>query len=60
MMIYIYMKFYDVHEKILKGFQVIEQTPNDHCQISMGNNYKIIDKSYSFCVVQKKSLHDSF
>ena len=38
MMLYISMKF---HENILKkGFQVIEQTLNDHCQISKGNNYK--------------------
>ena len=37
--------------KYLKGFQVIERTPNDHCQISKGNNYKTIDKSYGSCVV---------
>ena len=38
-MLYISMKF---HENILNGFQVIEQTQNDHCQISKGNNYKTI------------------
>ena len=39
MMLYISMKF---HEKILKGFQVIELTGNDHCQISKGNYYKTV------------------
>ena len=34
MMHYISTKF---HENILKGFQVIERTRNDHCQISEGN-----------------------
>ena len=43
MMLYISMKF---HDNILKGFQIIERTPNDHCQISKGNNYKTINKSY--------------
>ena len=33
MMLYISMKF---HENILNGFQVIERTRNDHCQISNG------------------------
>ena len=49
MMLYISLKF---HENILKGFQVIEGTWNDHCQISKGNNYKTVDKSYSsvFCM----------
>ena len=45
MMLYISMKF---HENILKGFYVIEQTLNDYCQISKGNNYKTIDKSFKF------------
>ena len=39
MMLYISKK---LHENILKGFQVIEQTRNDHCQISKGNNYKTV------------------
>ena len=39
MMLYFSMKF---HENILKGFQVIERTQNDHCQISKGNNYKTV------------------
>ena len=39
MMLYISMKF---HENILKGFQVIEWTQNDHCQSSKGNNYKTV------------------
>ena len=38
MMLYVSMKF---HENILKGFQVIEWTRNDQCQISKGNNYKL-------------------
>ena len=38
-MLYIAMK---CHENSLKGFQVIEWTRNDHCQISKGNNYKIV------------------
>ena len=37
MMLYISMKF---HEHMLNGFQVIERTRNDHCQISKGNNSK--------------------
>ena len=41
MRFYISMKF---HKNILK----IECTRNDHCQISKGNNYKTIDKSYGF------------
>ena len=48
LMLYTSMKFY---ENILKGFQVIEQTWNDHCQISKGNNYKTVQKSYSSCVL---------
>ena len=48
MMFYISMKF---HENIFKGFQVIEQIRNYHCQISKGKNYKTIDKSYGSCVV---------
>ena len=36
MMLYISTKF---HKNILKGLQVIEQTRNDHCQMSNGNNY---------------------
>ena len=39
MMLYIAMTF---HENILKDFQVIERTPNDHCRISKGNNYKTV------------------
>ena len=39
MMLYISMKF---HESILKCFQVIKWTQNDHCQISKGNNYKTV------------------
>ena len=39
MTLYITMKF---HENILKGFQDIELTRNDHCQISKGNNYKTV------------------
>ena len=39
LMLYIAIKF---HENILKGFQVIEQTRNDHCQISKANNYKTV------------------
>ena len=38
-MLYVFVKF---HENILKGFQVIEQTRNDYCQISKGNNYKTV------------------
>ena len=38
-MLYISMKF---HENILKGFQVIEQTQNDRCKISKGNNFKTV------------------
>ena len=37
-MLYVSMKFY---ENILKGFQVIERTQNDHCQISKWNIYKL-------------------
>ena len=37
MMLYISVKF---HEKILKSFQVIEQTQNYHCPISKVNNSK--------------------
>ena len=48
MMFYISMKF---HENILKGFQVIQQTHNDHCQILKGNNNKTIHKSHGSCVV---------
>ena len=48
MMLYSPMMFY---ENILKGFQVIERTRNDHCQTSKGNNYKTIDNSYGSCVV---------
>ena len=48
MMLHISMKF---HENILKGFQVIERTWNDHCQISKEKNYKTKDKSYRSCVV---------
>ena len=39
MMLYNSMKF---HENILKGFQVIDRTRNDHCQISKENNYKTV------------------
>ena len=46
--LYFYMRF---NENILKGFQVREQTQNDHCQISKGNNYKTIDKNYDSCVL---------
>ena len=35
MMLYISIKF---HENILEGFEIIEQTGNDSCQISKGNN----------------------
>ena len=45
MMLYDFMKF---HENILKGFQVIERTRNDHCQISKGNNYKIYRQELRF------------
>ena len=48
MTLYISMNF---HENILKGFQDIERTQNDHCQISKGNNYKTIDKTFGSCVV---------
>ena len=48
MILYISMKF---HENILKGFQGIERTRNDNCQISKGNSYQTIDKSYGSCVV---------
>ena len=37
MMLYVSIMF---HENILKGFQVLERTQNDHCRISNGNNYK--------------------
>ena len=37
MMLYISMKF---HEIVLNVFQVTEQTRNDDCQISKGNNSK--------------------
>ena len=49
-MLYISMKF---HENILKVFQVTckEQTRNDICQMSKGDNYKTIDKSYGSCAV---------
>ena len=39
MMHYFSTKF---HENILKGFQVIERTRNDHCQISEGNIQKTV------------------
>ena len=39
-MLYISLKF---HENILKGFQVIERTRNDHLQISKGN--KVIERT---------------
>ena len=39
MMLYVSMKF---SENVLKGFQVIEQTLNDNCQISKRANYKTI------------------
>ena len=39
MMLYISVKF---RENVLKGFQVIERTRNDHCQISKGNKYKTV------------------
>ena len=48
MMFYISLKF---HENILNGFQVIERIRNDHCQISKGNNYKTVNKSYGSCVL---------
>ena len=35
MMLYTSIKF---NENIVNGFQVIERTQNDHCQISKGNN----------------------
>ena len=38
-MLYISVRF---HENILKGFQVLKRTRNDHCQISKENNYKIV------------------
>ena len=47
-MLYISRK---LHENILKGFQVIDRTRNDHCQILKGNNYKTIDNRYGSCVV---------
>ena len=39
MMIHISKEF---HKNILNGFQVIERTQNDHCQISKGNNSKYV------------------
>ena len=45
MMFYISMKF---HDNILKGFQVIERTRNDHCQILKGNNYKMYRQKLQF------------
>ena len=57
MMLYISMKF---HENILKGFQVIERTRNDHCEISKGNNYKTVqNKSYVlvFCTSSDNVLY---
>ena len=38
-MLYISVKF---HENTFKGFQAIERTRNDHCQISKRNNYKTL------------------
>ena len=32
--------FYEVHQNVLNGFRVTEQTRNYHCQISKGNNSK--------------------
>ena len=46
MMLYISIKF---HENILKSFQIIERTRNDHCRISKGNNYKTVDELWFFC-----------
>ena len=38
-MLYISMTF---HDNILTGFQIIERTRNNQCQISERNNYKNI------------------
>ena len=48
MILYTSMKF---HENILKSFQVIERTRNDHCQISKGNYYKTVQTRVTVCVV---------
>ena len=45
MMLYVSMKF---HENMLKGFQVIERTLNDNCQISKGNNYTMYRQELQF------------
>ena len=39
------MKF---HENILNGFQVIEWTQNDHCQISKGITTKLYRKELQY------------
>ena len=53
MMLYISIKF---HENILKGFQSIERTRNDQCQISKGNNYKAIDKLRFLCCARRPMM----
>ena len=57
MMLYVSMKF---HENIFKGFQVIEQTRNDHCQISKGHNYKTVQTRVMvlvFCTLSDDALY---
>ena len=44
-MLYISVKF---HENVLNGFQVIERTRNDHCQLSNGNNSKMYTQVLRF------------
>ena len=56
-MLCISMKF---HENIFKSFQVIEQTRTDHCQISKGNNYKIVQTRVTvlvFCTLSDDALY---
>ena len=45
MMLYISMK---CHENILKGFQVIEWTQNDHCQFQRGITTKLYRQEFRF------------
>ena len=59
MLLYISMKF---HDNILKGFQVIERSQNDQCQISKGNNYKTVKTRVTvlvFCTSSDDALYFS-
>ena len=57
MVLHISMKF---HENILKGFQVIKRTRNDHFQILKGTKYKTVYTIVTilvFCTLSDNALH---